>query len=92
MSTITQPRRLERVEHILGSATGVLDFAVKDQNEYLTWRGSEDAEWNVEGVDRIENAAEDRFIIFPEGEYFVCEIEAQREEHNYGPVRCWSEG
>lgn len=91
MATISQPRRLERVEHILGSGNGVLDFAVDGQDDYLTWWGDEDADWTVEDVDRIENTDEDRFIIFPEGDYFVCEIEAQGEEHNSGPVRCWSE-
>jgi hypothetical protein len=91
MATISQTRRLERVEHILGSGTGVLDFAIEGQDDYLTWLGSEDADWSVEGVDRIENAEEDRFVIFPEDEFFVCEIEAEAEEHNSGPVRCWSD-
>ena len=91
MSTISQSTRLERVEHVLGSANGVLDFAVEGRNEYVTWWGVEDAEWTVEDVDRIENAEEGRFIIFPEGDYFVCEIEAEAEEHNTGPVRCWCE-
>lgn len=92
MSTISQPRRLERVEHILGSGSGVLDFAVEGQNEYLTWWGSEDAEWLIEDIDRVENAEEDRLIFYPEGSYFVCEIEADGEEYNTGPVRCWSDG
>lgn len=91
MSTITQTTRLERVEHVLGSANGVLDFAVEGRNEYVTWWGTEDAEWTVEDVDRIENVDEDRFIVFPEGEYFTCEIEADDEEHNSGPVQCWCE-
>ena len=91
MSTISQSTRLERVEHVLGSANGVLDFAVEGRNEHVTSWGTDDAEWTVEDVDRIESAEEGRFIIFPEGDYFVCEIEAESEEHNTGPVRCWCE-
>lgn len=91
MATISQTRHLECVEHILASGTGVLDFAIEGQDDYLTWWGSGDADWTVRGADSIENAEEDRFVIYPEGEYFVCEIEAQGEEGNSGPVRCWSE-
>lgn len=80
--------RLEDVEHVLGSGNGVLDFAVEGRNEFVTWWGTEDAKWTVEDVERIENADEDRFIVFPEGEYFTCEIEVEDEGYNSGPVRC----
>lgn len=82
--------RLDNVEHIEASGTGTLDFAVSGENVPLTWDGVEDADWTVEGVDRIENVEEDRFVIYPEGDYFVCEIEADGAEANNGPVRCWS--
>ncbi len=91
MERISRPTRLDRVEYILGSGNGILDFAVDSRDEYVTWHGLEAAEWTVEDVDRIENADEDRFIVFPEGEYFTCEIEADDEEHNSGPVQCWCE-
>jgi hypothetical protein len=91
MPLIAQKTRLDRVEHILGSGTGVLDFAVDGQSEYTTWRGTEDADWEVNDVARVENVEEDRFIIYPEGEYFICEIDADMEEGNTGPVRCWCE-
>jgi hypothetical protein len=91
MPQVSQRTVLEGVEHILGSGNGTLDFAVEGENQYYTWRGNEDAEWDVENVDRIENAEEDRFVIYPEGEYFVCEIEAEREEGNSGPVHCFCE-
>lgn len=91
MTRITQSTHLEEVEHILGSRTGTLDFAVEGENDYYTWDGNEDADWTVEDVDRVENLEEDRFILHPEGEYFTCEIDADAEEGNEGPVRCWCE-
>ena len=84
MSRITRTTRLERVEHILGSGSGVLDFAIEGEAAYRTWEGKEDADWNVEDVDSVENASEDRFLIYPEAEYFTCEIDADR-----GVVDCW---
>jgi hypothetical protein len=75
----------------LGSGTGTLDFAVEDENQYYTWRGAEEADWSVEDVERIENSEEDRFIIYPEDDYFTCEIEAETEEENTGPVNCYCE-
>lgn len=89
MPQISQQTRLDHVEHILGSGVGILDFAVEGDTEYYTWRGTEDAEWTVEDIDRVENGDEDRFIMYPEGEYFTCEIAADGEESNPGPVRCW---
>ena len=59
MPVIAQQTRLERVEHILGSGTGILDFAVESESGYRTWRGAEDADWEVEDVARIENDDED---------------------------------
>lgn len=61
---------LDRVEHILGSGTGKLDFTVDGENEYYTWRGIEDADWSVSGDVRVENDDEDRFLIYPEGRSF----------------------
>jgi hypothetical protein len=91
MPRIATNTRLEQVEHILGSGNGTLDFAVKDKREYLTWDGSEDADWEMTGVERIENDREDRFIVYPEGEFFVCEIDANDEEGNSGRVVCRGE-
>jgi len=91
MTRITQSTRLEQVEHVLGSKTNVLDFAVEGENDYYTWDGREDADWTIEDVDYVENVEEDRYILYPEGEYFTCDIEASREEGNQGPVRCWCE-
>ena len=91
MTSVSQKTVLDKVEHILASGTGTLDFAVEGERDYYTWRGSEEADWEVEDVARVENADEDRFVIYPEGEYFVCEIEADDEENNVGPVRCYCE-
>jgi hypothetical protein len=91
MPRIARPVKLERVEHILGSGSGTLDFAVDGEPDYLTWDGGEDAEWEITDVERIENAEEDRFILYPQGNYFTCKIEADSEEHNAGPVHCWCE-
>jgi hypothetical protein len=89
MPSIVQSTTLDTVEHILVSGTGVLDFAVAGEDAYYTWRGSEDADWSIEDVERMENAEEDRVVVYPEGDTFVCEIEADREEHNTGSVRCY---
>jgi len=91
MPLISKETVLTDVEHILGSGTGTLDFAVEEENSYYTWHGVEDADWTVEGVERVENDDEDRFVIYPKGDSFTCEIEADGEEHNTGPVRCHSE-
>ncbi|ELZ20999.1 hypothetical protein C477_05857 [Haloterrigena salina JCM 13891] len=91
MARITQPTRLDRVEHIIGSGTGMLDFAVEGENDYYTWDGGEDADWKIEDVDSVENIDEDRFIMYPDGEAFVCDIASEGEEGNTGPVRCWCE-
>ena len=91
MPTIAQKARLDRVEHILGSGTGTLDFAVEGESAYYTWHGAEAADWEVDDVATVENDDEDRFIIYPESDYFTCEITADGEEHNTGPVRCWCE-
>jgi|GEM_PF-2797741 hypothetical protein len=91
MARITQSTRLSRVQHIVGSGTGVLDFAVDGEDGYYTWDGNEDADWEIEDVASVENIDEDRFILYPEGEFFVCEIESQGEEQNTGPVHCWCE-
>jgi hypothetical protein len=89
MPSIVQSTTLDAVEHILVSGTGVLDFAVAGENGYYTWRGVEDADWSVEDVERVGNADEDRVVLYPEGDAFICEIEATGEEHNEGPVRCY---
>ena len=89
MGTIASDTRLERVEHILGSGTGTLDFAIEGESEYYTWHGKEDADWEIEKVSLVENDTEDRFVIYPDSEYFICEIEASDEEENVGAVRCW---
>lgn len=91
MPTIAQKTRLDYVEHILGSGTGTLDFAVEGESGYYTWHGAEDADWEVDDVATVENADEDRFTIYPKADYFTCEIPADGEEHNTGPVRCWCE-
>jgi len=85
---VSPPARLEGVQHIIGSGTGVLEFAVEGESEYYAWEGSEDAEWEVDDVGRVENIEEDRFIMYPAGECFVCEVE---EGASGGVVRCWSE-
>lgn len=90
MPRISQDITLDKVEHILGSGTGLLDFAVENE-DYYTWEGLEDAEWTIDDIDYIENDEEDRYLIYPEGDYFICEIEADQEEANIGPVRCWCE-
>jgi hypothetical protein len=69
----------------------LLDFAVDGEEDYYTWDGNEDADWEVEDVASIQNIDEDRYIMYPEGEFFVCEIESQGEEKNTGPVHCWCE-
>lgn len=91
MPRISQATRLEQVEHIIGSGTGLLDFAVEGDSGYYTWEGDEDANWTIEDIDHVENIEEDRFVMYPEGEYFTCEIDAYVEEDNIGPVRCWCE-
>lgn len=91
MPRIAQRTTLERVEHILGSGVGTLDFAVEGESEYYTWIGTEDADWEIEDVTIVENTDEDRFILYPEGDYFTCEIAAVGEKGNDGPVHCWSE-
>lgn len=91
MSTISQKTVLREVEHILASGSGTLDFAVAGQDNYHTWNGEEDAEWTVEDAERVENVEEDRLIIYPEGNFFTCEIEAENDEFNLGPVRCYCE-
>lgn len=90
MPLVSQETVLTGVEHILGSGTGTLDFAVAGEDSYYTWHGTEDADWEVEGVARIENGDEDRFLIYPEGDSFTCEIDASGQEHNSGKVRCFS--
>lgn len=91
MGTITKSQTLREVEYILGSGSGILDFAVAGESEDYIWWGTENADWKVEDVDRVENDEEDRFFIYPEEEYFICEITADGEEHNEGPVRCYCE-
>jgi hypothetical protein len=91
MTRITQSTRLSRVQHIVGSGTGILDFAVEGEDGYYTWEGNEDANWTIEDVGSVENTDEDRFIMYPDGDFFVCEIESQSEEQNAGQVHCWSE-
>jgi hypothetical protein len=92
MPKINQETGFERVQHIIGSGTGVLDFAVDGKDEYYTWEGSEEADWEVEDVERVENIEEDRFVMYPVGEYFVCEIESASEGGGVAGsrVRCWS--
>ena len=89
MPRITQSMTLDSVEHILASGTGILDFAVAGEDQYYTWDGSEDAEWTVEDIGRAENTEEDRLVFYPEGDFFTCEITADGEEHNEGPVHCY---
>mgnify|MGYP000318432668 CR=1 FL=1 len=91
MPTITEDTVLTDVDHILASCTGVLDFSVVNEDSYYTWWGMEDAEWVVEDIDSVENVDEDRIIFYPEGESFTCEISAQGEEQNSGPVHCFCE-
>lgn len=91
MARITQSTRLSRVQHIVGSGTGTLDFAVDGEDDYYTWDGNEDSDWEIEDVASVQNIDEDRFILYPEGEFFICEIESGGEEQNTGPVHCWCE-
>jgi len=71
----------------------VLEFAVEGESEYSTWKGSEDADWEVDSVGRVENIEEDRFIMYPAGEYFICEIEliSDSRDVDESRARCWSE-
>jgi hypothetical protein len=89
MPSVIEQTRLDRVEHILASGTGTLDFAVEGEESYYTWRGTEEADWTVDDVASVENVEEDRILLRPTGEYFVCEIAADGDEHNTGPVRCY---
>lgn len=89
MPSVLEQTRLDRVEHVLASGTGILDFAVEGEESYYTWRGTEDADWTIEDVASVENVEEDRILLRPRGEYFICEIAANGEEDNTGPVRCY---
>lgn len=91
MVRISGATRLDQVEYILASGTGVLDFAVEGEDGLSTWEGTEEADWEVEDAGLVENTEEDRFIIYPEGEYFVCEIESATENTEDSQVRCWCE-
>lgn len=86
MPSISAETELTKVEHILGSGTGTLDFAVEDEDAYYTWEGPEDAEWTIENVARVENDTEDRFILFPEDEHFICEVTHDKDGKER--VRC----
>lgn len=91
MTVVSQKTVLRDVEYILGSGNGTLDFAVAGEDDYYTWNGVEDADWSVEDIKRVENVEEDRFILYPIGQTFTCEIEASEDEFNPGPVRCYCE-
>lgn len=91
MPRLAESVKLDRVHYIVGSGTGVLDFSVAGEEQYYTWDGQKAAEWNVEDVATVDNLEEDRFIMYPDGEYFMCEIEPQGDEGNLGPVTCWCE-
>lgn len=91
MTVVSQKTVLREVEHILGSGNGTLDFAVKGEEDYYTWNGVEDADWDVEDVARVENVEEDRFIMYPADETFTCEIGASKDEFNHGPVHYYCE-
>jgi len=77
----------------MGSGTGVLEFAVEGEREYYTWEGSEDEKWEVNDVGQVENIEEDRFIMYPAGEYFICEIEliSDSKDVDESRARCWSD-
>ena len=90
MTQITAPKRLERVEHILASGTGTLDFAIEGDSHYLTWEGAEDAKWTVDDVATVENTDEDRFILYPKGEFFTCEITSSGDGETQQTVYCHS--
>lgn len=89
MVVLSDSRTLERVEYIR-VGNGVLDFAIEGENhEYTLWC-SENADWTIETPGIVENSTEDRFLVKPpKGEHFICEITADGEERNEGPVRCW---
>lgn len=89
MARIQTETRLERVEHVLGSGSGVLDFAIEGESGYYTWEADEATEWVVENVGSVENTDEDRFVIYPEDEYFTCLIEP--DTGPAGRARCWCE-
>jgi hypothetical protein len=89
--TVSQSTVLQNVEYILASGNGTLDFAVDGDDEYHTWRGHEEAEWTIEDVGRVENTDEDRLVVYPGAKYFICDIRADSEESNDGPVRCYCE-
>lgn len=90
MPQVSADTKLTKVEHILGSGTGTLDFAVQGETNYYTWDGAEDADWAIDDVARVENNSEDRFILYPEAEYFICEIE-DPDEVGTEEIRCWCE-
>jgi hypothetical protein len=85
MPHVSAYTKLTNVEHILGSGTGTLDFAVGGEDEYFTWDGTEEAEWSVEDVEQVDNSSEDRFILYPKEEYFICKIIDDGTEQ----VHCW---
>lgn len=91
MPRITKSTRLNEVEHVLGSGGGTLDFAVESEREYYTWEGNEDADWAIEDVDCVENAEEDRFILYPDENHFICKIDSPVKEGSEAHVRCWCE-
>jgi hypothetical protein len=88
MPTIADNLVLDRVEHILASGTGVLDFGVVGEDQYYSWWGTEDADWTVKNIGSIQNTEDDRIVFYPANDYFTCEIAADSEEDNRGPVRC----
>jgi hypothetical protein len=75
MPRVSAETELKHVEYISASGRATLDFAVKDKDDYHTWEGDkEDSDWTVENIQRVENGSEDRFVIFPEEDYFTCRI------------------
>ncbi|WP_158056010.1 hypothetical protein [Halorussus halophilus] len=86
MPRVSEGTKLTQVEHILASGSATLDFAVKGENNYYTWEGPENADWTAENVLRVENDDEDRLILFPENEYFTCEVE--HDSNGVEIVRC----
>jgi hypothetical protein len=89
MTVVSQKTFLRGVKRILGSGNGTVEFAIRGEEDYYTWNGVEDADWDVEDFARVEHIEEDRFIMYPANEKYPCEIDASEEEFNHGPVRCY---
>lgn len=47
---------------------------VEEDEIYNTWDSLEDADWQVEDVASVENVEEDRFTMYPEGDFLLVRL------------------